>query len=67
MDIQLGEVSSSMELGYEFRDQWEKVFILDYHGIECIVVLNQSEQAILFLDENWSCHGRFGKVNSSGA
>jgi len=40
-DIQLGEVSSSAELGHEFGDQWEGVLILDYHGIEYSVVLDQ--------------------------
>jgi len=34
-NIQLGEVSSSVELQYEFRDEWEGVLILDRHGIEC--------------------------------
>jgi len=51
VDIQLGKVSSSTELGYEFGDQWKGVFVLDHHGIECMIVLNQSEQAILLLDE----------------
>jgi len=39
-DIQLGEVSSSAELEHEFGDQWKGVFVLDRHGIECIIVLN---------------------------
>jgi len=43
MDIQLGEVSSSTELGYEFRDQWEGVFVFDCHEIEYTIVLNQLE------------------------
>jgi len=51
MDIQLSEVSSSAALGYEFRDQGEGVFVFDCHEIECTIVLNQSEQAILLLDE----------------
>jgi len=42
-DIQLSEVFSSAELGYEFGDQWEGVFVLDHHGIEYMVVLNQLE------------------------
>ena len=66
--IQLGKVSSSVELGYEFRDQWKGVFVFDHYRIECTIVLNQLEQAILLLDEkHWSCHGRFGRVDSSGA
>jgi len=43
MDIQLGEISSSMELGHEFGDQWEGVLVLGHHGIECTIVLNQRE------------------------
>jgi len=42
-DIQLGEVSCSAELQYEFGDQWEGVLILDHHAIECSVVLDQPE------------------------
>ena len=42
-NIQLGEVSGFAELRYEFGDQWERVLILDHHGIECSVVLNQPE------------------------
>jgi len=51
MDIHLGKVFSSVELGYEFGDQWEGVFVLDCHRIEYTMVLNQPEQAILLLDE----------------
>jgi len=43
MDIQLGKVFSSAELGHEFGDQWEEVFVLDRHGIEYMIVLNQLE------------------------
>jgi len=43
MNVQLGKVSGSAELQYEFRDEWEGVLILDRHGIECSVVLNQLE------------------------
>ena len=43
IDIQLGEVFCSAELRYEFRDQWERVLILDHHRIECSVVLDQPE------------------------
>jgi len=43
-DIELGEVSSSLELEYEFRDQWERILVLDCHGVECTIVLNQLEQ-----------------------
>jgi len=66
MDVQLSEVSSSAKLGHKFRDQWEGVFVLDHHGIEYTVVLKQSEQAILLLDEeHWGGHGGFRRVNSS--
>jgi len=43
MDVQLGKVSGSTELGHEFGDQWEGVLILDCHGVECMIVLNQLE------------------------
>jgi len=43
MDIQLGKVSGSTELEHEFRDQWERVLVLDHHGVECSIVLNQPE------------------------
>ena len=67
MNVQLGEVSGSVELRYKFGDQWEGVLILDRHGIECLVVLNQLEGAVLFLDEEYrGCHRRFGRMNSSG-
>jgi len=55
-----------VELGYEFRDQWEGVFVLDHHGIECTIVLDQPEQAILLLDEeHWSCYRGFGGTDLS--
>jgi len=54
-------------LGYKFGDQWEGVFVLDHHGIGCMIVLNQPERAILLPDEkHWSCHGIFGRANLSG-
>ena len=42
-DIQLGEVSGPAELQYEFGDEWERVPVLDRHGIKCSLVLNQLE------------------------
>jgi len=66
-NVQLSEVSDSAKLRHEFGDEWERVLILDRHGIECLVVLNQLEGAVLFLDEEYrGCHGRFERANSSG-
>jgi len=42
-----------VELGYKLEDQWERVLVLDHHGIECMIVLNQPERAILLLDEEY--------------
>jgi len=42
-DIQLGKVSGPAELRHEFGDQWERVLVLDHHGVECSIVLNQLE------------------------
>jgi len=52
-DIQLGEVSGPTELEHEFGDQWERVLVLDYHRVECSIVLNQLKRAVLFLDEEY--------------
>jgi len=43
MDIQLGKVFSSTELGDELGDEWKGVSVLDCHGIECTIILNQPE------------------------
>ena len=68
MDIKLGEVSSSSELGHEFRDQWEGILVLDCHGVEYTIVLNQPERAILLFDEeHQSGHRGFRRANLSGA
>jgi len=67
-DIEFGEVSSFSELGHEFRDQQKGILVLDSHGVECTIVLNQPEQAIfLFDEEHWNGHGQFERANSSGA
>ena len=39
-DIQLSKVPSPAELGHKLGDQWERVLVLDCHGIECTIVLN---------------------------
>ena len=65
-NVQLGEVSGSTELRYEFRDQWKGVLILDHHGIKCSVVLNQPEGAVLFLDKKYrGYYRRFRGANLS--
>jgi len=67
MDIQLGEVSGSAELQYKFGDEWERVLILDRHRIECSVVLNQLERAVLLLDEEYrGRHRRLRRANLFG-
>jgi len=30
-------------LGHKFGDQWKRVLVLDRHGVECSIVLNQPE------------------------
>jgi len=56
-----------MKLEHEFGDEREGVLVLDHHGVECTIVLNQPERAILLFDEeHWSCHGGFGEADSSG-
>ena len=40
-----------MELGDKFGDEWEGVSILHSYGIQCMVVLDQPEWTIFFLNE----------------
>jgi len=66
-DIELGKVLHSAELQYKFRDQRKGVLVFDCYGIERLVVLDQAEQTILFLDkEDWGSHRGFGGSNLSG-
>jgi len=39
-DIQFGEVPGSAELGDEFGDEGERIFILDSYGVQSTVVLD---------------------------
>jgi len=39
-DIQFGKVLGSVELGDEFRDEGERIFILDGYGVQSVVVLD---------------------------
>jgi len=39
-DIQFCEVPGSAELGDKFRDEGERIFILDSYGVQSVVVLN---------------------------
>jgi len=40
VDIKFCEVLGSMELGNKFGDEGERVFVLDSHGAQYVVVLN---------------------------
>ena len=64
LDIQLGEVFGTSELG----DEWNWVMVFDCDGVQGSVVLDKSEQAILLLDEeDWRCHWRLGWMNPPSA
>jgi len=39
-DIQFCEISGSAELGDEFEDEGERIFILDSYGVQSTVVLD---------------------------
>src|SRR6266481_9415217 len=66
--IQLCEV-----LGFGFRnivdnigDEGEWVGVLHRHGIELPVVLHELELTVLLIDkEDWGCHWRFQRVDST--
>ncbi|KAG5334194.1 hypothetical protein C0989_004080 [Termitomyces sp. Mn162] len=51
LDIQLSEVLHTLEVVNELGDEGERVTVLHCHGIEYLIVLNQSEGAILLFDE----------------
>jgi len=58
LDIKLDEVFGSTKLWDKLRDQQERVFVLNSYKVKCLVVLDQTEGAVLFLDkEYWSYHG----------
>src|SRR6266481_8173174 len=68
MYVQLHEV-----LGFGFRnlvdnigDEGEWVGVLHCHGIELPVVLHEPELTLLLINkEDWGCHGRFQRVDST--
>ena len=67
-DIKLGEVLGSMELQDKFGDQGKRVLVFDCHSIERAIVLDQTEQTILFLNKkDQSNHGGFRGSNLSSA
>jgi len=45
-----------MKLRDELRDQWGRVLVLNCHGVECLVVLDQMEEAVLFLDKEYQSY-----------
>ena len=67
-DIKLGEVLGSVELQDKFGDQRKRILVFDCHSIERAIVLDQTEQTILFLDKkDQSNHGGFRGSNLSSA
>ena len=67
MDIKFCEVLGSAELGDEFRDKRERIFVLDSYGVQCAIVLDQPEQTIFLLNEEYrGCYGELGRPDSSG-
>ena len=66
-DIQFCEVSGSVELRDEFRDKREGVPVLDSHGVQCAIVLDQLERTIFLLnEEHRGCYGGLGWPDASG-
>jgi len=66
VDVKFCEVLGSAELGDEFRDEWEGVFVLAGYGVQHAIVLDQPEQTIFLLNEEyWGCYGRLGRPDLS--
>jgi hypothetical protein len=57
-DIQLGEVVCTPETIYEVGDEQKWVDILNCLGVQCPIVLNQTEGPVLLLDEEDWCRHR---------
>src|SRR5712664_761404 len=56
-NIQLGEVACTPETIYEVGNERKRVDILNHLGVQCPVVLNQTEGPVLLLDkEDWCRH-----------
>jgi len=67
LDVKLCKVLGSVELGDEFGDEGEGVLVLDGHGVQRAIVLDQPERAILlFNEEYWGCDGGLGGSDPSG-
>jgi len=65
-DVKLCEVLGSAELGDKFGDEGEGVPVLDGYGIQHVIVLDQSERAVLlFNEEYWGCDGGLGGSDPS--
>jgi len=52
LDIKLGKVLGSVELGDELGDEGERVPVLDGYGVQCAIVLDQPERTSFFLMKN---------------
>src|SRR5436853_6502875 len=63
-NIQFREVLGSPEFGDQLWDEWQRVLVLHGHGVECTVILYQSERAVFLLnEEDRRCHWRLGGVD----
>jgi len=67
VDIQFCEVSGSTELGDEFGDEREGIPVLDGHGVQRTIVLDQPERTIFLLnEEHRGCYRELGWPDVSG-
>ncbi|KAG7439713.1 uncharacterized protein BT62DRAFT_912693 [Guyanagaster necrorhizus] len=65
--VEFGIVLDSMQFVYQFGDKQSGTVILDHHLIQLLVVLNQSEFAVLLLyEEEGGSHGRLRRSNLPG-
>ena len=63
-NIQFYEVLGSTELGNQLGNEQKWVLVLHSHGVQNVVVLHQTEFAILlFNKEDWGGYRRFGWTN----
>ncbi len=66
-NVELCEVLGPTKLVNELRDEREWISILDRHLVQFAVVLDWSQRAILFLnEEEGGGEGRLGRVDTPG-
>jgi len=67
VDVKFCEVLGFAELRDKFRNEGERVFVLDSYSVQRTIVLDQPEQTIFLLNEEYrGCYRGLGRPDSFG-